>query len=72
MSILDDNYSDLDLKCDFPARESFREALLSRLLAVDVQPTPTENDSGLRKLDDSELKLLAAARGDVYQYKTLF
>ena len=76
MRKLDNNLSDLDLKCDFPARESFREALLERLLAMDEQgahePIPIEgaelpkDDLEARELSDSELDMLAAAQGHMY------
>mgnify|MGYP007105516796 CR=1 FL=1 len=74
MNYLNDNHSDLDLKCDFPARESFQDGLLARLLDADRQArelTQLEDDSEARELSDSELELLAAAQGDIYQYKTL-
>lgn len=71
---MDTAFSERDLKCDFPARESFREALLSRLLVMgegDVRQT-AEDGSGeqgaerprLVKLSDFELDLVAAAQGE--------
>lgn len=78
MRKLGDNLSDLDLKCDFPARESFREALLERLIAIDEQGTKgpmsvqgagsSEDDLEARELSDTELDMLAAAQGDMYAH----
>ena len=63
----------LDLKCDFPARESFREELLANLLVMDEremhQAAPIgstehpESDPEIRELSDDELEMLAAAQG---------
>lgn len=73
MKIPGNSHPDLDLKCDFPARETFREALLSRLLALNerkAHEVPSirnaespEFDSDARELSDSELEMLAAAQG---------
>lgn len=67
---LGENKSGLNLKCDFPAREPFREALLERLLAIKDQQAERGNDARLvdddlemRTLSDDELEMLAAAKG---------
>jgi len=70
--------SDFDLKCDFPARESFRESLLASLLDMEGQEKrwvataggarSPEYDSEIRELTDSELEMLAAARGEPAGY----
>lgn len=62
MKTIDDNSMHLDLKCDFPARESFREALLARLRTVSPQVDDDADDSRIRELSDSELEMLAAAQ----------
>ena len=60
-----------DLKCDFPARESFRESLLVRLQAMNAEGISTDNDafveddsSYARALTDDDLEMLAAAEGE--------
>lgn len=62
-----DRFARLDLKCDFPARESFRESLLECLQAINEQGVQTtaieEDDFAMRELSDSELDMLAAAQG---------
>ena len=70
MTKLGENISGLNLKCDFPARESFREALLERLLAIKDQQAERGNgaqladdDLEMRTLSDDELEMLAAAKG---------
>ena len=70
MTKLGENISGLNLKCDFPAREPFREALLERLLAIKDQQAERGNDAQLadddlevRALSDDELEMLAAAKG---------
>ena len=70
MTKLGENISGLNLKCDFPARDSFREALLERLLAIKDQQAERGNDAQLadddlevRALSDDELEMLAAAKG---------
>ena len=70
MTKLGENKSGLNLKCDFPARDSFREALLERLLAIKDQQAERGNDAQLadddlevRALSDDELEMLAAAKG---------
>ena len=72
-------FSEIDLKCDFPARDSFRESLLSRVLAmngmkrrVDVSEDPEEGqDSPMRAndLEDSDLDMLAAAQGEIQYFR---
>ena len=71
MMMFGTNFSGLDLRCDFPARESFRNDLLSRLLVINElteeknQNTGNlEDDPDARELTDSELEMLAAARGE--------
>jgi len=71
MTVFDDRSLDLDLKCDFPARASFREALLERLKATEAHEAPSdaelsEGDLEMRELADDELEVLYAARGDAY------
>ena len=69
MGELGSKYTDLSLKCDFPARESFREALLERLKGLDgCQSDHAAGlggtfDEGLEpvELSDDELEMLAAA-----------
>lgn len=70
----DDNFSDLDLRCDFPARESFRESLRVRLLAINGQDKAASSGNvkyladypEVRELADSELEMLSAAGGDPF------
>ena len=72
MKLLGNDMADLDLTCDFPARKSFCEALLERLLSVNEQEAQkampadsAEVEDGLyaRELSDDEVELLAAAQG---------
>jgi len=70
MKELGKDKSGLDLKCDFPARETYRETLLERLLATESQRAARsasdqldERDLEIRTLSDSELEMLAAAQG---------
>ena len=70
MKELGKDKSGLNLKCDFPARETYRETLLERLLATGSQRATNstgdqidELDSEIRTLSDSELEMLAAAQG---------
>ena len=79
MGMFDSDSTNIDLTCDFPARESFRMTLLERLLAMNEQGLQaessevtwdhSEHDSGIRVLSDSELEMLAAAQGDLYSLK---
>ena len=64
----------IDLRCDFPARESFREALLSRLLDMNESgqkatsedaADPFDSELDMRELSDTELEMLAAAQGGI-------
>ncbi|MBQ1450378.1 MAG: hypothetical protein IJF97_07125 [Eggerthellaceae bacterium] len=74
MGEFNDNSFERDLKCDFPARESFREALLQTLLSMDENELTSvssdklaESCKGTRrkvKLDDADLEMLAAAEGE--------
>lgn len=75
MGLFRDNRADFDLKCDFPARESFREGLLARLINMDERETNTapsaagpafDDDLTARELTDEELEMLAAAQGDLF------
>ena len=72
-----DIFAGIDLKCDFPARESFREELLARLLDMDTpdwqagRSTGSEVDLESRELSDSDLELLAAAQGEPFIPKEL-
>ena len=72
MNELGNRFSDPNLKCNFPARKSFREALLDRLLAQNEQlasssaATIGEVDPEARELTDNELELLAAAMGGYF------
>ena len=74
MDAINDNSFERNLKCDFPARESFREALLQTLLSMDENELTSvssdklaESCKGTRrkvKLDDADLEMLAAAEGE--------
>ena len=74
-------FSEVDLKCDFPARDSFRESLLSRVLAmnemkrkIDASESPYEGQDAYLQaddLDDSDLDLLSAAQGEVQYFRDL-
>ncbi|MBQ3301910.1 MAG: hypothetical protein IJH04_07200 [Eggerthellaceae bacterium] len=72
MNELGNRFSDPNLTCNFPARTSFREALLDRLLAQNEQLASSsaaaigEVDPEARELADDELELLAAAMGDYF------
>lgn len=64
--------SGLDLKSDFPARESFRKALFERMLAASSQQAERKADARfddfdpeIRELSDDELEMLAAAQGSI-------
>jgi len=73
MRAFSDNSFEKSLKCDFPARESFREALLADLLAMNEQELQvsladrTEKPhraAKVIKLEETELQMLAAAEGE--------
>lgn len=75
---LSDNSFENSLKCDFPARESFRESLLEDLLAMNETEQRTSLDERTEKtkdtgrailLDDAELEMLAAAEGEQRVYR---
>ena len=62
------------MKCDFPVRESFREALLADLLSMDESKLasassdesmePHKSAVRIVKLEDADLEMLAAAEGE--------
>ena len=62
MGEFNDNSFERDLKCDFPARESFREALLQTLLSAGVNTIAHRRRK--IKLEDADLEMLAAAEGE--------
>ena len=73
MGVFRDNSFERSLKCDFPARESFREALLENLLAMNGQEQQDSSaehaekpkrTARVLKLDDADLETLAAAEGE--------
>ena len=74
MMRLEDTFPENSLKCDFPARESFRESLISDLLSMDegeLQRASSnrtfdtcKDEDWAFELGDDELEMLAAARGD--------
>ncbi len=59
-------FSESDLRCDFPARESFRESLLERLLSMDESELAREREPQIIELSDSDLDLVAAAQSDFF------
>ena len=74
MDVMSDNSFESSIKCDFPARESFREALLADLLSMDEGKMASALSDELEesrkdaarivKLEDADLELLAAAEGE--------
>lgn len=73
MSAFSDNSFGKSLKCDFPVRESFREALLADLLAMNDQgqrassadhAEKPQRAAKVVKLGEAELEMLAAAEGE--------
>ena len=82
MSAFSDNSFEKNLKCDFPARESFREALLSDLLTMNdeglqqapaAEPCEKRKDAArIVKLEDADLEKLAAAEGEQRVFKNPF
>lgn len=73
MSAFNDKSFERSLKCDFPARESFREALLADLLAMNGQEQQASSANRVEKpqravkvvkLGEAELQMLAAAEGE--------
>lgn len=77
-----DNSFESDLKCGFPARESFREALLAGLLSSDKEELkraasgePAESRTSRArkvKLEDADLEMLAAAEGEERVFRNPF
>ena len=82
MKTLEDIFPEDSLKCDFPARESFREGLISNLLSLDegefekVVSNRTfdscDDEDWAFELSDGELETLAAARGDGFITRSPF
>ena len=74
MGEFNDSFFKSSMKCDFPARESFREALLETLLFMDEkelasassdESAESRKDMGRKiKLEDADLEMLAAAEGE--------
>jgi len=82
MGEFNDNSFERDLKCDFPARESFREALLQTLLSMDENELtlalsgesaePRKGAGRKIKLEDADLEMLAAAEGEDRVFRNPF
>ena len=82
MGTINDSSFERDLKCDFPVRESFREALLETLLSIDEselalassdESTELRKGAGRKiKLEDADLEMLAAAEGDDRVFRNPF
>ncbi len=82
MGTINDNSFEKDLKCDFPARESFREALLETLLSMDEselaatssgESAESRKGAGRKiKLEDADLEMLAAAEGEDRVFRNPF
>lgn len=82
MGTMNDNSFERDLKCGFPARESFREALLQTLLSMDESELASassdksvESRKGVGrkiKLEDADLEMLAAAEGEDRAFNSPF
>ena len=74
MGEFNDSFFKSSMKCDFPARESFREALLADLLSMDESELasassdesmePHKSAARIVKLEDADLEMLAAAEGE--------
>lgn len=73
MGVLKDDSFEKSLKCDFPARETFGEALLEDLLAMNEQELQVasadhvvkpQRAAKVVKLGEAELQMLAAAEGE--------
>ena len=74
MDELNDSSFESSMKCDFPVRESFREALLADLLSMDESELasassdesmePHKSAARIVKLEDADLEMLAAAEGE--------
>ena len=74
METMGDNTFESSIRCDFPARESFREALLADLLSMDESELasassdesmePHKSVARIVKLEDADSEMLAAAEGE--------
>ena len=73
MDVLNNDSFEKSLKCDFPARETFGEALLEDLLAMNEQELQVASADHVEKpqraakvvkLGEAELQMLAAAEGE--------
>lgn len=82
MDAMSDNSFESSMKCDFPARESFRESLLADLLSMDESELAAASSDELLeshksasrkiKLEDADLEMLAAAEGEDRAFKHPF
>lgn len=82
MGEFNDSFFKSSMKCDFPARESFREALLETLLFMDEkelasassdESAESRKDMGRKiKLEDADLEMLAAAEGEEGAFRRPF
>ena len=82
MDTTSNNSLESSIRCDFPARESFREALLQTLLSMDEgELTSASSDKSAEsrktagrkiKLEDADLEMLAAAEGEDRVFKNPF
>ncbi len=73
MGVLNNDSFEKSLKCDFPARKTFSEALLEDLLAMNEQELQVASADHVEKpqraakvvkLGEAELQMLAAAEGE--------
>ena len=79
---MSDNSFESSMKCDFPVRESFREALLADLLSMDESKLasassdesmePHKSAVRIVKLEDADLEMLAAAEGEEGAFRRPF
>lgn len=82
METMGDNTFESSIRCDFPARESFREALLADLLSMDESELALassgesvelrKNTARRIKLEDADLEMLAAAEGEQRRFNNPF
>ena len=82
MDVMSDNSFESSMKCDFPVRESFREALLADLLSMDESKLasassdesmePHKSAVRIVKLEDADLEMLAAAEGEERTFNRSF
>lgn len=82
MDVMSDKAFESSIKCDFPARESFREALLTDLLSMDEGELASASSSEAAqsrktearkiKLEDADLEMLAAAEGEQFHFNNPF